>query len=140
MNLEFDIRAEQNSNTYTCFATIGLQPVCICKINVSGSQTGAKTKWTISRWYTKTEYRNQGIGKQTLKCMLNYLCQKYDKPDSIEYIWDGKNEYVGDWLRKYFDAECKCSIAVQKMHEAEDDWDSHVYNLQTDKVLAYFEL
>ena len=61
------------------------------------------------------------------------------KPDKIEYIWNGANQYVYDWMTHHFDPISKCPIAVQK-YASEDDWDSHVYILNVEKVLKYFEI
>ena len=131
---------EDTIDVYECFGTLESDnpekrdPACMCKISVT------KDKWTISSWYTKRAYKKQGIGKQTLGHLLKFLHQTYGIPKCIEYIWDGRNEYVGDWMTKHFDAKCKCPIAVQKMLEAEDDWSSHIYRLNVAKVFEYFEI
>ena len=57
-------------------------------------------------------------------------------PAHIEYIWNGQNQYVYDWLKKNFDAVCKCPIAAQKTQPG-DDWDSHIYELDCNKVLRF---
>lgn len=44
IDLQFDIIFEQKSDTYTCFATVGLQPICMCKVNVSDPQTGTQVE------------------------------------------------------------------------------------------------
>lgn len=41
-----------------------------------------------------------------------------------------------DWLVKNFDAVCECPIAVQKTQPG-DDWDSHIYELDCNKVLRF---
>jgi hypothetical protein len=60
----------------------------------------------------------------------------FDIPNHIEYIWNGQNQYVYDWLVKNFDAVCECPIAVQKTQPG-DDWDSHIYELDCNKVLSF---
>ena len=131
---------EDTIDVYECFGTLDGEtldkrnPACICKISVT------KDKWTISSWYTKRAYKNRGIGKQTLGHLLRHLHQLHGTPNHIEYIWDGRNEYVYEWMTKHFDAKCQCPIAVQKMFEAEDDWQSHMYQLDVAKVFEYFEV
>lgn len=95
--------------------------------------------WTISGWYIEELYQNQGIGKRLLGNSLKYLYTKLGRPTKIEYIWNGYNEYVMDWLSKNFSPLSRCPIAVQK-YQSDDDWDSHIYTLDAEKVLAYFKL
>lgn len=109
----------------------------ICKCNVYTDNR--HTTWTISSWFTKNGYNGKGIGRLTLYNILNYLYRLYGKPLSIEYIWNGTNEYVFNWLTEHFDAVCKCPIAIQKT-QSDDDWSSHIYILNTDKVLNYFNI
>ena len=82
---------------------------------------------------------NKGYGKATLKACLDEIYKKHGLPKRIEYIWNGTNSYVLDWLNKHFGAISKCPIAVQK-YASEDDWDSHIYILNKDKFLNYFEI
>ena len=58
-------------------------------------------------------------------------------PDTVEYIWNGANQYVFDWLEENFGALSKCPIAVQK-YASDDDWKSHIYILNREKFLKYF--
>jgi len=127
---------EKDRNVYECFAKTDHEetPICVCKISAT------ENKWTISSWYTKSEYKNRGIGKQTLGYLLHYLYETYGIPETIEYIWDGTNEYVYNWMTKHFDAKCMCPLAVLKMNEAADDWLAHVYELNVEKVVQYFEM
>lgn len=90
---------------------------------------------TISSWFTNKDYMNNGAGKATLKEAVCYVLEMYGEPEKIEYVWNGSNEYVLEWLQK-FDGECNCPIAVQKT-QADDDWDSHVYTLNKQKFLDY---
>ena len=109
--------------------------VCRCEISVA-KRTGT---WNISEWFTNSKFMHQGIGKETMRRTLHYCMDTYGNPASITYTWNGANEYVIKWLEKEFDAFCTCPIAVQKT-QADDDWDSHVYDLNKEKVLKYFEL
>ena len=79
------------------------------------------------------------LNRVILNKILQYLYRAYGKPSNIEYIWNGTNEYVFDWLVTHFNAVCKCPIAVQKT-QADDDWSSHIYELNVNKVLKYFKL
>ena len=55
----------------------------------------------------------------------------------IKYIWNGANEYVGEWLEK-FDARNDCPITFLK-NNSEDIWECHLYTLDKDKFLLYLE-
>ena len=79
-----------------------------------------------------------GFGKVTMKTLIDRLIYMYGEPSIIEYIWNGANEYVLDWITKEFNAVCQCPIAVQKT-QTDDDWSSHMYTLDKDKVLKYFK-
>ena len=109
--------------------------VCECKVCYNKKNNC----WSISAWYTSTSYMRQGYGKRTLKHILECMYEEFGKPDKIEYIWNGANQYVMDWLSKNFDPVSKLPIEVQKNSEV-DDWDAHVYVLNRDKVLSYFEI
>ena len=63
----------------------------------------------------------------------------YGLPKEVDYVWNGSNDYVIEWLNKHFGAISKCPIAVQK-NSFDDDWDSHVYVLNRVKFLNYFQL
>ncbi len=95
--------------------------------------------WTISSWYTSDEYKHKGYGTVTLKKCLFEMNKKLGLPLKIEYIWNGANEYVLKWLNEHFGAISKCPIAVQK-YQSDDDWDSHIYVLNRDKFIKYFDL
>lgn len=73
-----------------------IEEVCHCQLNA----TEEFSVWTISSWYTKKGYGNQGIGRASV---------------------------------------CNCPIAVQKTQTG-DDWDSHIYTLNKNKVLDYFKV
>lgn len=123
----------QTNNSYKCIAIYNDIEVCKCQINIENFT------WTISSWYTNKDYLKQGIGTKTLKYLVNFLFKEFNKPNAIEYIWNGTNLYVFEWIENKFDATSKCPIAVQKT-QCEDDWDSHIYSLNVDKVIEYFAL
>lgn len=129
LDLQFNI-IEAN-NVFKCILTLKDIEICKCQINV------CKETWTISSWYTNKEYLNKGFGTKTLKYLLRYLYKMFGKPDCVEYIWNGANYYVYQWMESHFGAISKCPLAVQKV-QCDDDWDSHIYYLNVDKVINYF--
>lgn len=129
--LEFSIL--ENNNAFKCIAKLKSEEICKCQINVSNST------WTISSWYTDKKHLNKGIGTKTLKHLLKYLYKVFGTPKCVEYIWNGANEYVYEWMENNFGAISKCPIAVQKT-QSDDDWSSHIYCLNVEKVIKYFEL
>lgn len=98
-----------------------------------------KNSWMISEWFVDKEYQNRGIGKNLFKQSLNYLNQHFPLPSKVEYIWNGANQYVFDWLQKNFAPVSQCPIFVQK-YCTEDDWSSHIYTLDVRAVFSYFEI
>lgn len=128
-----DIRIKSDTNSVTCETIIENNIACSCRVNFTGNT------WTISSWYTAKNHKHHGIGKKTLQTALQKVYDMTSKPDKIEYIWNGANQYVYDWMIHHFDPISKCPIAVQK-YASEDDWDSHVYILNVEKVLQYFEI
>ena len=58
------------------------------------------------------------------------------EPQYFEYVWNGQNQYVMDWLKEHFDPVCKLPLAVQKYSDA-DDWEAHIYKLNKQKVLDF---
>lgn len=131
--ITYEISEMNNGVIIECIASVDKAQVCECKVSVD------KSLWTISSWFTKPGYKGKGIGKNTMKTTLNHILKTYGVPEKIEYIWNGANSYVLEWLEKNFDAVCTCPIAVQKLL-TEDDWSSHIYELNAKKVLSYFEL
>ena len=125
-----------DTNIRASFHTVAYEneeQLCECRVNVDGDT------WTVSSWYASKGNNNKGYGKATLKACLDEIYKKHGLPKRIEYIWNGTNSYVLDWLNKHFGAISKCPIAVQK-YASEDDWDSHIYILNKDKFLNYFEI
>ena len=130
-NILFDVRTFKDH--VECEALLESQRVCFCKVNID---TAGHT-WTIASWFTNENLQGQGIGKQTLARVLSKLYGITGTPKEIEYIWNGTNDYVLEWMERHFDAKCSCPIAVQKK-QADDDWESHIYKLNVAKVLDYF--
>ena len=119
-----------------CIATTPAEPdkeLCRCTVDYD------KNGWAISAWYTNKDYLGQGIGSKVLKHTLRKLYKHTGRPEHIQYIWNGTNEYVGDWIKHHFDAVSLCPMAIQKT-QSDDDWSSHVYELNPDKVFRYFSL
>lgn len=136
MNVKFKVEKGHNSNCVVCTAyTPSKERVCECKVgfDYSGST------WTISSWFTKENFQNKGIGKVALQKTLACLHEMFGEPDAIEYIWNGANEYVLEWMEKHFDAKCLCPLIVQKTQSG-DDWLSHMYDLDVSKALEYFKI
>lgn len=117
----------------------------VCKIMEKGTLASHCTitrdsdKWNISSWYTTSSFKNKGYGKTAMIELFTYCTDKYGKPAEIKYTWNGQNSYVYDWMVKHFDAVCCCSLAVQK-YSYDDDWESHLYDLNVDKFLNYLEI
>lgn len=110
------------------------EEICACEISVSGEGI-----WNITSWHTKESFRNKGFGRRTMKLVLSMCRSRYGKPSVIRYTWNGVNAYVLEWMERHFNAVCTCPVAVQK-NQAGDDWESHIYELDKDKVFGYFEL
>lgn len=92
--------------------------------------------WTVNAWYTDSQYRNQGLGKQVFASAFKYLFETYGEPVEIRYTWNGQNEYVGEWIRKHFKAECLCPMAVLKS-TSEGVKEGHLYHLDAKTVKDY---
>lgn len=114
-------------------AKAGDDVVCHCEIHKKDNELNT---WVIPVWFTEEGYKNRGIGTVVLTSALRDMKTTFGVPDHIEYIWNGQNQYVYDWLKKNFDAVCKCPIAVQKTQPG-DDWESHIYELNCNKVLRF---
>lgn len=132
-NIDITLNAKNKDTCLLSTAFINNSKACEAKVSTDDTHS----TWTISSWYTVKEYQNAGLGKITLGKIIKYLCNKYGNPSKIEYIWNGTNEYVGDWLKRNFDAVCNCPIWIQKT-QSDDDWSSHIYELNVGKVIKYF--
>ncbi|MCR5249238.1 MAG: hypothetical protein K6E50_01380 [Lachnospiraceae bacterium] len=138
MELCYKTTTDNNAFTTVSFAADDADltdKLCECKIDVDP----ATKTWTISSWYTTEKHKHHGYGKLTLQECLNAISAVCGMPDTVEYIWNGANQYVFDWLEENFGALSKCPIAVQK-YASDDDWESHIYVLNREKFLQYFSL
>ena len=124
----------ENSNTFITTSILDNNKVCESKVSIN---TKTNT-WTISAWYTADNYMHKGFGKKTLAANLKAIYDKFGKPSKVEYIWNGTNQYVMDWLSRNFDPVSSLPLAVMKYQEA-DCWEAHVYLLNTEKVLNFME-
>lgn len=95
--------------------------------------------WTISEWFVSDCFQHKGYGRRILDAALTKMFEMFGEPFEIQYVWNGQNEYVFEWLKKNFTPISTCPIAIQKT-QSDDDWSSHIYKLQKEKVLKYFEL
>lgn len=114
--------------------TLTIDDVDVCTLTINND---LNNKWTITAWYTKEGYMNKGYGTQLMRHTVEKMYEWYGRPRAIEYVWNGANQYVYDWLEKHFDPVCKCPLAVLKTQN-DDEWDAHIYVLNTDKFLEYF--
>lgn len=103
----------------------------IGRLTVSKDKNAAKI--AITGWYVNSSHQHQGIGKALLKELFANIC--VDNIKQIEYIWNGANAYVGEWLKK-FNAVSHCPLNVLKTL-GEDTWESHIYTLDREKFLSY---
>ena len=124
------------NETYGRTFTLEVGGVEVCTLTINGGVCG---KWTITAWYTKEGYKHKGYGNWLMREAIKSMYQWYGKPKAIEYVWNGANQYVYDWLEKHFDPVCKCPLAVLKTHE-DDEWDAHVYMLDVEKFLHYYDI
>lgn len=117
-------------NTYEAKAIIDGKQICWCSVSMHDDT------WRITSWYTEPQYAHQGYGTMTLSYCIKQMLAERSIPKQIEYVWNGQNQYVMDWLKEHFDPVCKLPLAVQKYSDA-DDWDAHIYRLNIDKVLGF---
>ena len=129
-------KTRPNSITAYIYNTNGkVTPESHCRITTDRN----KKRFIITDWQTAAESRHKGFGKRALRSAIKQAIRTKGHPDSIGYVWNGQNSYVFDWLEKNFDARCTCPIAVLK-NNADDDPESHIYELDVAKVLDYFNL
>lgn len=132
-NNGIDVKVSMGDDSITCQLMDKDTCISSCRINITG-----KT-WTISSWYTAKDRKHNGYGKHVLQTAIQNAYAKTGHPDKVEYIWNGANQYVYDWMSKHFEPVSKCPLAVQK-YASGDDWESHIYILNVEKVLNYFEI
>lgn len=115
-------------------ASLDGREACTCTISVDSAHG---VEWDITGWYVDEWARRQGIGRWALASAMKEAVSRHGLPHAIRYIWNGENGYVLDWLERHFDAVCACPLAVRKTCP-DDDRESHIYELDRDKVLGYF--
>ena len=115
---------------YEANAYLGEDHVCRCDISVDSGV------WQITSWYTEKNFMHRGYGKKTLFHLLSYLRKEFGVPGSIEYVWNGANQYVMDWLKENFAPVSKLPLSVMKYSDV-DDWLAHIYILDRDKVMEF---
>ena len=103
-----------------------------CKVSIGGDKI-----WSITEWFTNTNYQHQGLGNQLLREAFCQLYRRDGMPNEIRYNWNGVNQYVMDWLTKNFDPVSILPLSVQKYSE-EDNWEAHIYVLNKNKLLDYY--
>jgi hypothetical protein len=108
--------------------------LCECKVAYSNRT------WVISSWYTNKAWLHKGFGFITLQHVLQQLMKTQGQPDEIRYIWNQANQYVMDWLEAHFSPVSLVPIEIQKITQNEDSWDAHIYILDKQKVLDYFQI
>jgi len=103
-----------------------------CKVDYADNEI------TISSWFVDKEYQHLGYGKKILGKAIESIPDKFDV---VKYIWNGRNEYVLQWMEKHFNAKSLCPIHMLKYSylHPEDSWDLHVYKLNTEKFMKYFK-
>lgn len=130
-NNGMSINVSVNNDSIICELMDKNTCVSSCRINIT------EKTWTISSWYTAKDQKHNGYGKHVLQTAMQNAYFKTGRPDKVEYIWNGANQYVYDWMSKHFEPVSRCPLAVQKYASC-DDWESHIYILNVEKVLNYF--
>lgn len=132
--LPFLYETSVSGNKLVTYAKYNGDVIGHCSISANSNRI-----WMISEWFVDHDYQRQGIGKDLFLYAMKYLNLHYPIPDKIEYVWNGANQYVYDWLQKNFAPVSQCPIAIQKSN-TDDDWLSHIYELDVDSVFDYFDL
>ncbi len=109
--------------------------VAECKICVNKNTN----TWSITSWYTRPENQKHGYGVFAMRATLKTMLRDQGYPQNIEYVWNGANQYVMDWLTRHFSPVSKLPVAVQKYQEI-DDWDAHIYILNREAIIKYFDV
>lgn len=97
------------------------------------------SKWGIKEWFVEDGYKRKGIGKQMMKLLMEDLLKDTGKPVEVIYTWNGENEYVYDWLIRNFNAVCQEDLNVLK-NDSKFGWKAHLFKLDTNLVLKYFDI
>ena len=132
-DLIMDIDQNETKTYLTVTLRMDNTKICTCKVTMENRTM------SIVSWYTEKQYMHQGYGIKVLKHAVTMLYQEHGKPEKIKYIWNGANSYVMDWMNRHFAPVSMLPLAVQKYSDA-DDWEAHIYNLDVDKFLQYFDI
>lgn len=133
-NISVSKKVIDKNNEIICVVFVeGIGELSLCGL------TKDKDEWTIFKWSTQDKFQHAGYGRFAMQELLKYCVNIYGMPKSIKYIWNGQNNYVGEWLVKHFDAICCCPLSILK-NNCDDDWESHIYMLDKEKVLEYFDI
>ena len=89
----------------------------ICRCEIHKKDNGSNT-WVIPAWFTEDGYKNRGIGTAVLASALRDMRTAFGIPDHIEYIWNGQNQYVYDWLYK----ELRCRLQMSDRGTENTAW------------------
>ena len=123
----------KNGNAFTLM----IENIEVCRLIINRDiDEYYNIKWTITSWYTKEGYGHKGYGTKLMQHAIHQMFKSDGKPHTIEYVWNGANQYVYNWLEK-FDPVCKCPLVVLKTQN-DDEWDAHIYVLNVKKFLDYF--
>lgn len=132
--MELTIEVSKHLSSYTGQIYDGYTEIGHARVISEGS------KWTITQWYINSDYMKKGYGRLLMRSVLRSMCNETDiRPTEVEYIWNGVNKYVHEWLERNFNATCKVNEWASK-GSAEDDWSNHIYRLDANLFRNYFEL
>ena len=124
---------EKSNGCHMSVLRIHGDTVCSCKVSIDNNI------WSIVSWYTEKEHLHNGYGYKTMRHIILRLYEAYGEPDKIRYVWNGANEYVMEWMNRHFSPVSMLPLVVQKYSD-KDDWESHIYILDKDKFLKYFDI
>lgn len=98
-----------------------LRPLGCCEIHFSNNI------WSVTDWSIANNFKRLGIGQFLFSSAIQDLSKKLGRPAEIRYNWNTQNEYVRDWLFKYFEP---LEVPAKTPGVL-------IYRLNTDKVLYY---
>ena len=116
------IKYKKDLGSITAFIFEEDKYVSMCRM------TYGNNTWSISEWYTESDNRHQGYGKQALKAVVTWLLDNNITAIDIRYNWNKDNDYVKCWIEKHFDP-----IVIL------DDFEIVIYKLNTEKFFKYIE-
>lgn len=126
---------ESDASKVSVESYIGTTLVCKASASVDMFEYSVN----IRSWFTQDGYKNHGYGRETMRRLLLHVKYLLSRIDIATYTWNGTNEYVLNFIQNRLGAVCICPIAIQKKCP-DDDWSSHIYNLDINKVVEYFRI